>query len=289
MLAGCISPTIESFRGQHQEFIRRATYLPPVTVMGTYLPDGSIHNEPGELAFTQVALDALVPIPLSDDDFLIAGAIAGVRHVQFEGVPVLADDQLQRYGIRLGYGTFVNDDLLVQGFWQPSIYSDFDGTLNSADYRLGYGTFATIYRATPTCFWKVGLTVNDMVDTGVVPFGGFAWHFAERLSLQVLVPRDASLVYEDGPWTLVTGLLLESEEYHVRSPAALGLQDDVHVQELYAHLTVERRLGSNLSVLLRGGTTLAGHWDWGYGNGTDDLSGTLEPSWFVGAGLGYRF
>lgn len=290
VLGGCSTQaTIERFRTKHGEFAQRATSLPPVSVIGSWLPEGTIHKEAGELTFTQGLLDATVPIPQDDDSFLIAGALAGVRHVQFDGVPVLADDQLHRYGIRLGYGKFVNDDLLLQGYWQPSVYSDLDGTLNSADYRLYYGVLLAVYRTSPTWFWKVGLSGNDAVDTGIIPLGGFAWHFADGWSVQVLVPRDANLVYQDGPWTLSTGLLLESDEYHVRSPRALGLEDDVHVQELYAHLTVERGLTENLSVLLRGGTTLAGNWDWGYGNGTDDLTGTIEPDVFVAAGIGYRF
>jgi hypothetical protein len=290
MLAGCTSTeTIASFEAEHRDFVRDATYLPLVSLTGTTLPEGSIDGEPGRLEFDQLLLDALVPIPLSDDEFLIAGALAGVRQVDFDGVPVLEDDDLHRYGVRLGYGRFVRDDLLVQGYWQPSVYSDLDGTASSDDYRLYYGTLLAVYRSSPELFWKLGVNANDAVDTGVIPLAGFAWHFHERWSLQMLVPRDATLVYAHDPWIVTTGFLLESDEYHVRSPEALGLEHDVHVQELYAHLTVERKLFGEVGFLIRGGTTVGGDWDWGYGSGTEKIEGSLEPDLFLAAGITYRF
>ena len=290
LLAGCSSPaTIEAFKAEHGEFGARATSLAPIQLVGSWLPEGTIHNEPGELTFAQGLFDATVPMPRDEDSFFVVGALAAVRQVEFDGVPVLSDEHLHRYGLRLGYGRFVNDDLLVQGYWQPSVYSDLDGTLKSDDYRLYYGTLLAVRRTSPAWFWKVGLTANDAVDTGVIPLGGFTWHFAERWSVQVLVPRDANLVYEEDPWTVSTGFFLESDEFHIRSPEALGLESDVHVQELYAHLTLERALNRHLGLLIRGGSTVAGHWDFGYGSGTEDLTGTIEPDAFLAVGLTARF
>jgi hypothetical protein len=280
---------VQAFRQEHESFVKRATAHPLVTVFGTWLPEATVHGEPGEFDLSQVLLDAVVPLPQSRDSFLLVGALAGVRHYDFEGVPVLADDDLHRYGVRLGYGAFLNDDLALQGYWQPSIYSDLDGTLNSADYRWYYGTLLAVYRTSPNWFWKAGVLGSDAADTGVVPLGGFTWHFAEQWSLQALLPRDLDLVYERGDWTLWLGFLVDSDEYHVRSPAALGLQDDVNLQEIVAHVTAERRFGSGPSLLVRGGSTVAGAYDFGYGDGTDDLTGTLEPHWFVAAGLAWRF
>ena len=290
LIAGCASPDdVERFRTKHGEFAARATALPLVSLIGTSLPEGRIHKEPGDLSFTQGLLDATVLLPQDDDGFLVVGVLAGVRDVDFEDVPVLADEQLHRYGVRIGYGRFVDDDLLVQGYWQPSVYSDLDGALNSDDYRLYYGTLLAVYRASPAWFWKVGLNGNDAVDTCVIPLGGFAWHFAERWSVQVLVPRDANLVFADGPWRAWTGFMLESDEYHIRSPDSLGLEHDVHVQELYAHLTVERSVTENIGFLIRGGSTIGGDWDWSYGDGSAALTGELETDMFVAAGITYRF
>jgi hypothetical protein len=280
---------IREFREAHGDFAIRATSHAPITLVGTWMPEATIHKEPGEFDFSQVTLDATVPIPQSRDTFLLAGILASARHYDFDGVPVLEDDTLHRYGVRIGYGGFVNDDLLLQGYWQPSIYSDLDGTLSSEDYRLYYGAFLAVHRTAPDWFWKVGVLGTDAVDTGALPLAGFTWRIDSHWSLQVLLPRDLSLVWEAPGWNVWGGLLVESDEYHVRSPDALGLEDDVHLQELVAHVTVERRIAGGLSLLLRGGSTLAGNYDYGYGNGTDDLTGTLEPTWFAAAGLTWRF
>lgn len=291
LLAGCTSAeTIESFKAKHSEFRHKATYLAPVSLTASSLPEGEIDGEAGELSFSQVVLDANVPIPQDDDSYIIVGALAGVRDVDFDNVPGIADDKLHRYGPRIGYGRFLSPDLMVQGYWQPSVYSDLDGgALHSEDYRLYYGALLAVYRSSPSWYWKAGLALNDALDTGVIPLGGFAWHFAERWSLQVLAPRDATLVFADDPWQVSTGLLLEADEFHVHSPESLGLEHDVHVRELYAHLTVERRVTENVSLLVRGGTTVLGEWDWGYGSGTDPLEGDLEPDAFFAVGLGLRF
>jgi hypothetical protein len=287
---GCATDAIvQRFREKHDDFRTRATTNPPVSLVGNYVPDSTIDNEAGEFTLGQVLFDATVPLPRTQDSYLVLGALAGVRHYDFENVPVLEDEDLHRYGVRLGCGTFVDDDLLLQAYWQPSIYSDFDGTLNSADYRLDYGAFLAVYRTSPDWFWKAGVVATDAYDTGALPLGGFTWHIGDGLSLQTLLPRDFNLVYERDEWIFWLGFLLEADEYHVRSPTALGLQDDVHVRETLAHLTVERRLGEGPSILLRGGTTVTGNYDFGYGNGTDDLNGPLEPAWFLAAGLAWRF
>jgi hypothetical protein len=289
LLAGCVSQdTVEAFKTKHSDFRHKATWLAPVTFMASSLPEGTIDDEPGEVSFSQVLLDATVPIPQDEDSFLIAGVLAGVRRVDFEDVPFLADDDLHRYGLRLGYGRFVTDELMVQGYWQPSIYSDLDGTLNSRDYRLYYGTLLAVYQTSPTWYWKAGLALNDSLDTCVIPLGGFAWHFAERWSFQALLPRDATLVYANDPWQISSGLWFEADEYHVRSPDSLGLEHDVHVAETYAHLTVERSMTRNIALSARGGSTVRGAWDWSYGNGPD-FEGQIEPDMFFAVGLGYRF
>jgi len=290
-LAGCVSAeTTARFRAAHARFGERATAFAPVTLIGTTLPDGRIHKEPGTVGFDQATLDAVVPVPQTKDSFLVVGALAGVKHLDFDGVPVLADDTLHRYGVRLGYGAFVDDDLFVQAYWQPSVYSDLDGTLRSEDWRLTYGTALAVWRVNDDLFWKLGVIATDAVDTGALPLVGVTWHFAPQWSLQTLLPRNLDVVWSSGDgWNVYAGFLVESDEYHVRSAVALGLEDDVHVQEVLAHLTVERAIGGGAAVLLRGGTTVAGNWDYGYGNGTDDLTGTLEADPFVAAGVTWRF
>ena len=195
------------------------------------LPEGTIDDEPGELSFTQVLLDATVPIPQDEDSFLIAGVAGRRAQRRLRGVPVLADDDLHRYGLRLGYGRFVNDELMVQGYWQPSIYSDLDGTLNSDDYRLYYGTLLAVYQTSPTWFWKAGLARQRRPRHGRDPARRI--RLALRGALELPGARCRATRRSSTPTIpgrSPRGLWLEADEYHVRSPESLGLEHDVHVR-----------------------------------------------------------
>lgn len=292
LLCGCVSSeSIAAFRGAHADFVRDATSDALVQLYGTALPEAQLHNEPGEFDLLQWTLDATVPLPLSRDDFLVAGALAGTRDYDFTGVPTLADERLHRYALRLGAGAFVDDDLVVQGYWQPGVWSDLDGTLHTEDWRLWYGRALAIWRAAPDVFWKAGFILTDAVDTGALPLLGVTWHLGAQWRLEVLLPRDLKLVWWPDPaWALSAGLRIEADEYHIRGPEELGTPEhDVHVQEVYAFLGAEHLLTDSLSLFVRAGTSVAGNYDWSYGGGLPDYDNTLEPALFATAGLGFRF
>lgn len=283
--------TIDRFLDAHGEFIDGAVRQAPVRLYGTWMPEASIHSEPGEFSLLQWTLDATIPIPTSRDSFLITGAIAGQRHYQFDGVQTVGDETLSRYGVRLGFGHFFDDDLVVQGYWQPTLYSDLDGTLHNEDWKLWYGRGLAVWRARPGLYWKLGVALTDAVDTGALPLAGVAWTISEKWRFDALLPRDISLSYlATESLDLSVGIANESNEYNLRGPAALGSpRHSVHVQEWYAFLSAEYRMSESLSMFARAGTSLAGHYEFGYGNGMPDYDGTLEPSPFLTLGFGLRF
>lgn len=281
---------IARFREAHGDFFETAVPFAPIRVEARWVPDASVKGEPGEFDIEELTLDATVPLPISRDRFLVLGALAGTRNMPFRQTTQLADERLHRYGLRLGYGAFLDDDLVVQAYWQPSIYSDLDGALSSKDLRLDYGTGLAVWRAAEGLFWKVGLAGTDAVDTGVIPVGGVTWHFAEGWRLDALLPRNLGVSYTPAPeWILSAGLHLESDEYHIRGPRALGKpEQDVHVQELTLELGVEHRFNPNLSLWARAGTTIAGNYDWSYGVGPGDYDGMLERALTLELGVGWR-
>ena len=279
------------FREAHGPFLRRAIADAPIQLRTTWLPNAHVGGEPGEFDATDFELDAVLPLPLDRDSFLIMGALAGVRRVQFEGVQTVSDETLYRGGLRLGYGRFISDDLVVQGYWQPSLYSDLDGNLEGDDYKLWYGTALAVYRETDDLFWKLGFRLTDAIDTGAIPLAGISWHFKPGWQLEVLLPRNADVRYSPNKkWTISSGFLVSGDEYHIRGPASLGKPEhNVHVQELAAVVRSEYRLTDNLSVDLKIGSTIAGQWDWSYGGGVPRYDGSLQPGLFLQWGLGWRF
>lgn len=282
---------VQQFLDAHGDFARRAVPDPAIQLSASFMPSAQIQSEPGHFDALQGALDATVPLPLDRDSFLILGVEAGVIDVEFDNVQTVADETLYRLGPRLGYGKYLDDDFVVQAYWQPSIYSDLDGTLKSEDYRLWYGTALAVYRQSDDLFWKVGFRLTDAVDSGVIPLGGATWHFAPDWRLEVLLPRNADVRFTvDDHWTVSGGFKLRADEYHIRGPVALGKPEhDVHVQEIVGFVASEYRLTDNLSTQMTVGTTVAGHWDWSYGGGLPKYDGTLEPGLFLEWGVGWRF
>jgi hypothetical protein len=283
--------TVDVFRAAHGEFVQRATSEPFIQVTALALPGAELENEPGEFDLAHWALDAIAPIPLSRDSFLLVGALAGQRIYQFDGVPTIADETLHSYGLRLGFGKFLNDDLAVQGYWEPSVYSDLDGTLHGEDYRLWYARALATWRANDELYWKAGFMLNDAADTGALPLFGFTWHFASGWRIDALFPRDAKVSWTPSErWVLSTGVRLDANEYHIRGPASIGSPEhDVHAQELYAYVGAERMLDANLSAFMRLGMSIAGNYDWSYGTGAPDYDAKLEPAPFALVGIGWRF
>jgi len=282
---------IEQFRGAHGEFARMAAADPPIWLAATYYPDARIHNEPGDFNATEYLFDATVPLPVSRDDFAIVGAEVGVRRFNFDGVQTMEDETLYQFGIRLGYGRFLTDDLVVQAYWQPSIYSDLGGTLNSDDYRLWYGTGLMVWRRSEGFFWKAGVRLSDAKDTGVVPLGGLTWHFADSWRLDILAPRNAEVRYTPSErWSVTAGFRAQADEYHIRGPVSMGKPEhDIHTHELTGHVALTLNPGANISTTFRVGSMLGGEYDWGYGNGLPKYDGWLSPSLFLQIELGYRF
>lgn len=282
---------IKEFESAHDGFVKRAVFVPPIVLRGAWMPDAQLGSEPGHFDMWEFEFDATVPLPIDRDSFLIFGLETGKRDIKFTNVQTVADDTLYRVGPKLGYGTFLSDDFVVQAFWQPSIYSDFGGRLQSRDYRPEYGTALAVYRKSDDLFWKFGFKITDAIDTGVIPIAGVMWHFKERWMLDVLAPRHAQVRYRaDEKWTLSGGFLIRSDEYRIRGPISIGKPEhDVQVQEVLLQVSSEFNVTDNLSSEFTIGTTIAGEWDWGYGNGQPKYDGTLEAGLFLEWGLGWRF
>ena len=278
------------FLAAHGDFAEKARrFTPMIELSALHLPEGKVHKEPGEFELTYYKLDALIPIPMGRDTFLLAGAHFGARDYQFSGVSGAEDDVLYNAGLRLGAGHFIHDDFVVQAYWQPSLYSDLDETLNSDDWKLWYGAALATYRCRDNLFLKVGVLFTDAQDTGAIPLAGVCWTFHPQWRLDILLPRHAEVSWSlSWPLNLHVGLESESEEFHVRTRTPQGTQEtDIHVQDIRAYLGASYRFTDQLSTFAKVGSTVAGHYEWRDGGAKYD--GTLELAFFVQMGLGLTF
>jgi hypothetical protein len=274
---------VDEFVAAHGEYYSRSILHPLVDLGFAYGPDGGIDGNPLAAKVSGLALDAILTPPLDRDSFLIVGGLAEVRQFRFDGVPAVADETLYGFALRLGYGTFLGEDLSVQAFWEPSLYSDLDGTLNADDYQLGNGVVLAYLRQNADLFFKFGVASTEASDAGFAPVVGAVWHIDEHWILDVLLPVTIDLhLRPNKRWDLTVGAHLRANRYHVRAPAGVGgFENDIELSEIVGFVAARRRLSTHISTELELGSIIGGSYELGYGNGRPDQGGTLQPSLFA--------
>ena len=224
LCGSALADATKEFLAAHGDFAARAKRFGPlIEARLMYAPEIELDEDPGEFDLLQHNVEATLPIPLSRDEFAIVGGSWGARSYKFDAATGLDDETLYNASLRLGYGVYLNDDFVVQGYWEPSILSDFDGGPDGDDWFLWYGTGLAVYRVSDTFFWKGGLRLSDALNTTVLPIAGFSWLFAPEWRLDILAPRDFEVSYSPNEeWIFHGGLQVEAEKYHFRQDFADG-------------------------------------------------------------------
>ena len=282
------------FMQYHGDFwVRHRRYEPQVEIAFQGLQSGSTQDEAGHFDLQNYQVDARVPAPLDPDTYLLVGGFADARRYQFSSSAEAAgafDETLWWAGPRIGFGTFVTDDSLLEVEFLPNVSTDFDDTLNSKDYQwFGNGLFT--FRHSQNLFLKIGFEVSELFDdVAAYPTLGLSWLMSDSLRLDILAPRKAELAWNMSTATLLyTGFYLDGNEARVRTPVSAGKQEvDVNWQEITWRLGTIFRFNDHFSVFADGGLTVAGDYEWRSGTGAN-WSGTLEPSFIFRAGMGLDF
>lgn len=278
---------VDSFLKAHGEFVSKAKRFTPLVELSTYyIPDAELESSEAEFDLFSYNLDALIPLPVGRDTFLLAGGHAGVRDYKVNTQSGFDDDRLYNMGFRFGGGHFVNDDLAIQGYWQPSIYSDFGGSPYSDDWKLWYGAGLAVYRTKENVFWKGGLVLTDALNTGVIPLFGVSWVFRPNWRLDILAPRLFEVSYQPNEeWDFQTGVRVDVEKYAIRQSRSGGeLRRNVKVQDIRWYLGSIKKFSYGFSAFWRYGIAVRGKYDWG-----DEFVGRMEPSFFIRGGIGWNF
>jgi hypothetical protein len=287
-------PARRLFTRAHIDFVAKSErFKPMLEASVTSMPDTRVRSEPGHFDLRQLKADALVPIPLDQDTFLLLGFSAGSRDYNFDDVPGAGNDTLYHLGLRIGGGRYVTENLVLRGYWQPSLNADLDDGLSSDDFNPWLGDALAIYRTGENVFIKAGLIFTDAFNSVVVPAGGVSWIFAPDWRLDALLPRNTEISFmPNANWQFHGGVELEGLDegkYRVTTSTPAGKeQHEVRVQEARAFLGAIYRFNLNLSSFIKAGAAVGGDYDWDFTGGFD-YNGSLEPSPFVQAGLGWYF
>ena len=279
------------FNERYGEFM--ANYRPfhqdiRVSYFGQY--DTEVSGETGHFDVSAIKSLARFDVPVDPDGFMTLGVRAEWFDYQFSSAaPTDGDEQFGEVSLIVGGGYFVHEDLLIQGTFEPGLYSDFSGTMTSDDWQF-YGNLLATIRQREDLYWHLGLrTSNDFEDVKVFPLLGLAWLPTVEWRVDILLPLKMEVSYLPSASTILKlGLELEGDDYTVRSPVETGsipFTQGIQTLRLFADAT--HRFNDTYSMFGRFGSTIAGDFEWNSTVG--QMDGTIEPAIFFELGIGLSF
>ena len=276
------------FTRTHGEYLQEAFgYRPSIRAYYGRQAAAELTGEGGDFDFDEYRIESELWAPVDPDSFLILGGNFGARDYQFDGIPTLNDETLFEASAKVGYGRFLDEDLLITATFEPGLYTDFDGTMKSEDWQF-LGRATATWRAAERIYLKGGLVVDrTFKNTPLYPTIGANWVFADNWRLDVMVPQHFVLQYTpSAEWVFTGGLLLQGDQYEMGNAGFKSRA--VHAQEFRLFLDGVFRVNDNLGLRGRFGGTIAGHYDIDTPGGSD-FDGTIEPAVFFELGVDWSF
>ena len=283
------------FQQSHGSFVQNAfPYRPNVELSYHNQLSTTVKSDPGDFDFDQFRGEFFTPFAVDPDRFFTVAASLSDRRYNFSSTsPVPGDEDLHRVAVDLGMGWFTDDDWLLQVNFRPGIYSDLDGSLNRRDWKF-FGDIAATWRVDESIFLTFGATYDETFDqVRLYPVFGVAWRFSDAFRLDLDLPKSAEFSWiPSASWIWSIGMRVEGDLFNVRAPGTKQ-NFDARTQEVEAYLKATLRFDDHFSVWGRGGSTIAGHYDWTMtptgGGPPAALRGTQDAGAFFEVGVGLSF
>lgn len=263
--------------------LRRERFNPMVEISGSWIPDTSVQSEAGRFDLWRLNVDIDAPVMISTDAYLKFGAFFEDRHYQTKNMPGFPDESLFSAGLHFGFGAFVDDHTLIEGWISPGSWSDWDNSTHHNDFDYPAGVLAT-FRSGDDMFFKFGARYNEVFEeANVLPYLGFSYA-GQTVRVDILLPESLEVSLWPGPEIgFLFGVQIDGAEYHVRSSSATGRQrTDVRVQEVVVYTGAIWRLSDYVSMQGRIGSAVAGDYKLDDGDpSTPRVDGTLDAGLFA--------
>ncbi len=288
------------FKDAHGDFMaKRERYVAPIELGARVLPNQRIQHEPGSFDLFGYDIDVDLPVLVSTDGYLKFGAYYEGRSYTFSSAfgsmgnaSGIGDEQLHAAGLHVGFGVFLDDNVLFEMETSPGLWSDWDDGLHHKDFDYPSKALFTIHTI-DNVFLKIGARYNQIYeDAPWLPYLGVSWHVFDGLRFDLLAPEYVELSL----WpSASTGILIGGEvtgaQYHVRTTEATGAQRaDVQVQEIIAYVGLVHRMNDNVSLRARSGLVVAGDYHLTTGAATfNEAEGALDQGFFAELSFGIDF
>lgn len=282
------------FHQVHGDFmLKRERYNPMIEARARWFPNAEVKNEDGHFDLLQWNVDAEWRPAVSTDGFLLFGLYADQRRYRVSNMGVnFKDENLNAVGVKLGFGVFLADSVLLEVDVKPGVWSDMDGTLHGKDFDYP-GKALVTWQANDDFFLKFGVRYNQVYkDANWLPYLGFSWAIGEQFRLDVLLPELVEFSWwPSSSFGVLAGTEITGAQYHVRTTEADGNQRaDAQVQEVIAYGGLMWRMTDGFSLLGRVGLVLGGDYELTYGASfSNTVDGSLRQTLFAEFSVGIDF
>ena len=303
------------FQQHHGDFMNRMErYEPMIKVGGRFMPSQRILHESGEFDQWDYFGDATLPWNVSTEGYLLFGLYYEARQYEFDGVRTtagntkLGNETLHAGGVKLGFGAFLDDNVLLEVESRPGVFTDADAGLHHNDVDFPSHAMVT-FRAVDSLFFKVGARYNQVYrEAAWLPLLGVSWDITGGSAssptegrggfrVDLLLPERLEVSYwSSGSTGWLLGAEVTGAEYHVRTDLLATPvngdnqpRDNVRIQEFVAYLGLVHRWSDNFSMTGRVGGVLAGYYDLSNGDPAEHVDGQIEPGLWAEFSIGVDF
>ena len=287
------------FNEDHGEFMSlRERYNPQIELRARVFPNMRIQDEPGSFDLLGYDFDMELPTLVSTDGYLILGAYyTGRRYLTSSAFGTrnntsgVGDETLIGAGLKLGFGVFLDNNVLFEMQTNPGAWSDLDDTVHHQDFDFPSHALFTI-RAMDRFFFKVGARYNQTFEEAAwLPLLGFSWEITPGFRLDLLAPQSVEFsIWPTASTGITIGGQIQGAEYHVHTAEALNQRANVRVQEAVAYLGLVQRVTDSFSFEARAGLVVAGDYKLSDGSvGFDYTDGTLRQAFYGEFSMGLNF
>ncbi len=268
------------------------TNRPPllqVNLDGSYTASGKakfLGTKSGDSGAASMSAAIFAPLPLNEKWMIPFGLMS--QNIWLDSVPgVPVPDQIHTLGFNTGLGYRLNDDWMIMGMVNPSLYKFSD--VGGNDIGLSGGINA-MWHYSDSLMWMFGLMVAPDSDLPVVPMVGLDWRISPQWDLQLMFPQPRLVFQPDEYWSFHVGMNLVGTTFRTSNTfgTSLGRPEYDDALATYRDIRLGAGFGYNVSKSMRveveGGYSVSRQIDY-----KDFETVNFEPGPYVRLGINIGF
>jgi hypothetical protein len=282
------------FQDENGDFMqKRDRFDPQVMLRGGALMNGSVGSNPGDFDLMRATVDLDFRLLVAHNAYITLGAFYDQRTYDTNQMQGFPSETLFATGANVGFGWFIDKDVLIEAKAKPGYWSDLDGATKSDDFDCWASAIGTV-RYSQEFFFKLGARYNEVFEqANVLPNLGMTWA-GETVRVDVMLPDYFEVSLWPSPdFGFLFGAEMQGGEYNVRgnrSAGAFRSTATTRVQELLAYTGVHWQFTDEIGLVARAGASLVGDYSLDDGNtNTPPVNGTLDPCLFFDVSVGILF